>query len=124
MTTDQGGKLDVDKTFLTADSVLYDAVVVPGGASARQLAANADAIRFVRESFRHAKPIAAVNDGIDVLTAAHLPGIPLASDEEPLVSAQGVVTARTDDLHPFAEQFLAAVAAHRHFTRQLDDLPA
>ena len=112
--------VDVDKTFLTTASVLYDAVVIPGGPSAKLLASNADALHFVRESFRHAKPIGATNEGIDVLTAAALPGVELARGK----GGRGVVIARTDDLAAFASSFIEAMRAHRHFGRDLDAVPA
>jgi catalase len=124
MSSDTKRKIDVKKTFFTTSSVLYDAVVVPGGASAKDLAANADAIHFVRECFRHAKPIGAANEGVALIEAAALPEIDLAKRGQSKVASQGVVTARVSDLGPFTVAFVEALRAHRHFERDLEAVPA
>jgi catalase len=117
----EGRPLDVDKTFLTTASVLYDSVVVPGGDSAELLAQDAAALTFVRESFSHAKPIGATNQGIAVLKAAELPGIELAGRRgQELVVSRGVVTGAGKDLSSFASAYADAIRAHRHFERSLD----
>src|SRR6185503_849035 len=95
MPTDEGRPIDVERTFLTTDSVLYDAVVVPGGTNAELLAQDGDALRFIRDSFRHAKPIGATNEGIAVLEAADLPGVDLASGKRGTASASGPRAATT-----------------------------
>lgn len=59
------------KTLWNTDAVLYDAVVVPGGAgSAQTLAARPEALSFIAESYRHAKPVAALGEGTEVLSAS------------------------------------------------------
>jgi catalase len=114
---DDGGELWIDFSLLTAASVLFDAVYVPGGAaSVEALAAERDAIEFVTEAYRHCKPIAATGEGVDLLRAC--PGVLDASNEgrggSPttgvIASAQGA-TAQT------ATQFLNAIAAHRFWDR-------
>jgi catalase len=123
--TDGDRPLDVKKTFQNTASVLHDAVVIPGGKHASELARHADALHFVRESFRHAKPIGATNEGVTVLDAAGLPGIELAGKRgTSVVSSAGVVSARGDDLDDFGTAFVEAIRAHRHFERELDGVPA
>ena len=52
--TDFGGKPQkVNRAAANAPSVIYDAVVVPGGASAAELAESGLAIHFINEAFRH-----------------------------------------------------------------------
>ena len=59
----------VDYSLLTVGSVLFDAVYVPGGdKSAEALAAEASAVLFVREAFKHCKAIAASGAGVDLLS--------------------------------------------------------
>jgi catalase len=54
---DKGGTVKADKMFVTAGSIMFDAVVVAGGAgSLKLLRADGDAVHFVQEAFRHAKP--------------------------------------------------------------------
>ena len=58
-------------TFANTASVLFDAVYVPGGAqSVKALARLGDARTFVDEAYKHAKPIAAVAEGVEVLNAS------------------------------------------------------
>ncbi len=55
-----GSDVPAPVSVLTAKSVMYDAVYVPGGAdSAAALASNADAVHFVQEAFKHYKPVGA-----------------------------------------------------------------
>jgi len=124
--TDVGQPVHACQTFLTTSSVLYDAVVVPGNPSGGDLTQLAAAVHFVRESFRHAKPIAAANEGIRLLAAANLPGIDLAGKKSGggVVSSAGVVTTFARELEAFTQSFEEAIRMHRHHARQLDSVPA
>ena len=104
-----GQEISAPKSVLTDASVMYDAVYVPGGADgAAALQANADAIHFVQEAFKHYKPIAANGAGADVLTTAAVnaddPGIVVAQDGA--AQAGSVIDA-----------FLAAIGKHRFWDR-------
>ncbi len=74
ITCSNGAPEPVNRAAPNAASVLYDAVVVLGGASAKALSASGLAINFVSEAFRHGKPIAALGDGAKLLKAAGLGG--------------------------------------------------
>jgi catalase len=106
-----GDELFIDFSLLTAASVLFDAVYVPGGPdSVAALVQERDAIEFVTEAYRHCKPIGATDEGVELLRAC--PGV-LGSDgrgEEGVITSQGAASA-------FAERFLGAVARHRFWTR-------
>ncbi len=117
------GGLEVDRGLLTMASVLYDAVLVaPGGPSAQELSGNGAAIRYVAEAFKHGKPVGAIGDGIELLRVAPLPGLEL--DADGIHEAAGVVTsASARSATKFAEAFLKAIAAHRHFDRELAAVP-
>jgi catalase len=114
------------KSFLNAASVVYDAVIVPGGKGAGDLGDVAAAVHFVRESFRHAKPIGASNEGLRLLSAAALPGIEFAGrkPKRPFANSHGVVTTTADDLGEFLRAFVEALRLHRHFDRDLTAVPA
>ncbi|WP_201982005.1 catalase [Hymenobacter rubidus] len=114
-----GEELLVNGTFHSTSSVLYDAVYVAGGdASVAALKQNADAVRFVNEAFRHCKPIAASGAGIELLQAAAYPGA------EDILKADGVITSPDAQVNGLATQFIAAVAKHRFWTRELKAMPA
>ena len=103
----QTGTLEVTKTFLTTQSVEYDALVVAGGPSAVVLAGDPYIAVHLGEAFRHHKPIAAWGEGVAVLEAC---GIAL--------DAPGVVTA-TKAARGFSADFIEAVGWHRHWARRI-----
>ncbi|XVH32334.1 catalase [Haloferacaceae archaeon DSL9] len=119
-----GDEVEADKSHVTTGSILFDAVVVPGGEeSVGALLSQGDAKHFVTEAFKHKKPIGALGDGVDLLEAVDLPDVDVADDG--VVSDQGVVTDRGgDDLDAFLEAFVDAVAQHRHWDRSETEVPA
>jgi catalase len=126
---ESGGTVDVARAAPTVASVLYDAVLVPGGEqSAATVAQDGIAMNFVTEAFAHGKPIAAFGAGVDVLRATPLPtaaGVRIAGPGGGLVAEQGVVTT-TDggDLGGFARAFRDGIAVHRHHDRSTASVPA
>jgi catalase len=115
------GEVEVDKMFIAAASVLFDAVLVPGGPGADALCAQGDALHFINEAFRHCKPIGAMTDGIDVLRSCQLPSLEFSNDDRPVVTDKGVVTCNGASVDGFAEAFIEAIAQHRHWDRLLKD---
>lgn len=104
VTGGDGAQLKVDHTFLTTDSVLYDAVYMVRG-SAKNMKFNRDAARFIYEAFTHYKPIGATHDGKEWLK------------KDKIGNSPGVVL--EDDVNQFVSEFIKAIAAHRHWGRQL-----
>ncbi|MCU4754004.1 catalase [Halobacteria archaeon AArc-curdl1] len=123
---ENGDAIEADKSHVTTGSILFDAILVPGGEEhAESLKTQGDAKQFLLEAFKHKKPIAALGAGIDVLEAVELPDIELADDGDGQVSEHGVVTNRSsDDLAEFADAFVEAIAAHRHWDRSDSEVPA
>jgi catalase len=124
-----GQEVEIDKTFLTAASVMFDAVYIPGGKqSVESLTDEGDAIHFVNEAFRHCKPIGASGEGVRLIQQSNLDGLRLADDgnkgaNEP-VQDRGVVTAGNAS-SAFIQQFFDAIAKHRHWNRtQKERVPA
>ncbi len=119
--TVDGGEVAVDKTFLTAASVLYDAVYVPGGAqSIEALTAHGEALTFIHEAFKHFKPIAATGEGVDLLMQADLKGIDPSQINGKMSTQLGVVASRdTSDMAAFSQAFLDAIKEHRFWTRPI-----
>jgi catalase len=118
--TSSGQQLPVDHCFATASSVLFDAVLVPGGsAHVQALARSGDAVHFVLEAYRHCKPMCLIGDAVDLLQAI---GIDAQSP-----APAGVLVARADPASriPLAQEFIAAIGRHRHWTRaHLEAVPA
>jgi catalase len=105
LTSEQGTPVPAAKAFLTAHSVEFDAVVVAGGSGASSLREEPFAAVFVQEAFRHHKTIGAWGEGAGVLTGFGIP-----ADSPGVVSTDAGTEA-------FSEQFLAALAHHRHWER-------
>nr|WP_307476649.1 catalase [Cytobacillus purgationiresistens] len=114
--SEEGKELEVDKTFLTADSVLYDAVYVPGGKHVDKLAANFDAIAFLAHAYKHFKPIGVVNEGIQFAKEARIDDIP--DTEGKVYTDEGIVAVQnSDDLTGFSKELINAITDHRHWGR-------
>ncbi len=122
LTSVDGQTLEVNKNYLTTSSVLYDAVYIPGGPlCVEAVKSQGDAIHFVNEAFKHCKSIGATNEGVDLLNASQIQGITIPGMETPseLFTEDGVVMIRSvNDMGNFSQEFINAIAQHRHWTRQ------
>jgi catalase len=120
----EGQAIEVDKTFLTSASGMYDAIYVPGGAaSGATLKINGEAIHFINEAFKHCKPIAAVGEGVDVLQSSEIKGVKFSDSK--LQDDQGVLTLRSGEASGIVKSFIHAIAQHCHWNRlQKDKVPA
>jgi len=112
---ENGKQIKVDQSFLTAASVLFDAVYVPDGAkSVGTLKSEPDAIHFVNEAFKHCKAIAADGAGAELLEVSAI-SIKIHGDEgkaEKNPAKIGVLINRN------AGEFINAVAQHRFWERE------
>ncbi|MFB5663435.1 catalase [Alteribacillus sp. HJP-4] len=99
-----GTELAVDHTFLTGESVIFDALYAVGG-NGTDKKFNHDAEYFINEAFQHFKPIGATHEGKRWIK------------ENELENSPGVIV--SDDMDDFAEKFTRAVAAHRHWERSI-----
>jgi catalase len=127
LSTRTGGRVMVDRAMNTMASVLYDAVCVPGGPDGvHRLLADGLALHYVAEAFKHGKCVAALGSGIRLLRDARLPGVRLAEPGDGVVQDQGVVTTAEDAVAStgFATALTDAIAAHRHWDRDSDRVPA
>ncbi|MBH0162217.1 catalase [Fictibacillus sp. 26RED30] len=102
-TADDGSELEVMHTFLTATSVIFDAIYVVGGSDGTTFKKNA--LHFVNEAFAHFKPIGGTHEGLQWLKEAELAGEP------------GVVSGEGKD--EFVKNFTEAISVHRHWNRQV-----
>jgi catalase len=106
ITSSEGQQVEVDQTFLTADSVLFDAVYVAGGQeSVDALKASKEPIYFVEEAYNHFKAIGAGKEGAEILTKAGIGSIEPAAGIVAVSDKNGV------------SAFIEAIAKHRHWTR-------
>lgn len=126
VSTGSGRQLLVDHTFGNMPSVMFDAVLIPGGAqSARLMAESGEAVHFVLEAYKHCKAICALNEGVELLTTL---GIKAGTRvEEISVPVPGVLVAdaRKVPEGQISQEFIAAISQHRHWDRpNVDAVPA
>ena len=124
-----GANESIDFSFLTAGSVLFDAVYIPGGPqSIGILKGDAKALMFVKEAYLHCKTIAATDAGIDLISASHpasdkmAPSHAQGVEEEEwdlLRPDEGVIMSRGDRISTVAAKFITAIGQHRHWDREL-----
>ena len=96
--------------------MLYDALVVPSGRDAVKTLGNlGQAAEFVKEQYRHCKPILVLGAGRDLVENS---GVPLTlPNGEP---DPGLPQVPDEQIESALEQFIAAIAKHRHFDREMD----
>ena len=112
--TADGVALQADVSLESEPGFLFDALVVPDGDGAvAALARDAHVFEFIRDQFRHCKPILALGAGVELLKAAGL-GPALAPD----ALAPGLIVA--SDARAGAKALIAGLATHRHFERETD----
>jgi len=113
--TEGGIELTVQQSLLTAASVLYDAVYVPGGAnSVGTILEEPDAIHFLNEAYRHCKAIAADESAMQVLEGTYF--FRKIPDDKAQQEQEGIIIAR--DGKQLATAFIRAIAMHRFWDRE------
>lgn len=114
--TEQGDTLQVEVTLETMPSVLFDAVAVPGGNTAVVILGNVGhALEFIKDQYRHAKPILALGAGADLVENAGAPAVLPSGDPDP-----GMLVGRHASAADALPDFIAAIGRHRHHEREMD----
>jgi catalase len=113
---ESGEAIEVDATFETTPSVLFDAVVIPGGKPAMKALANAgQALEFIKDQYRHAKPILVLGAGRALLEGAGVPAALPSGAPDP-----GVLVDDDGSARKALPEFVKAIASHRHYLREMD----
>ncbi|MDY0962236.1 catalase [Massilia sp. CFBP9026] len=111
-----GDPIDVEISVEAGPSVMYDAVIVPDGAPAAEaLAKNAQVLEFLREQYRHGKPILAYGTGSSLLAKAMIPQKLPDGSADP-----GLVLGDPANADLALAAFKTALAGHRVFARETD----
>lgn len=110
-----GAEISVEVSMEAAPAVLFDALVLPDGDDLTALTSDGHLMDFIKDQYRHCKPILALGASSALLRAA---GVPLE-----LPSGQpdsGLVSGPSEGAHEAIEAFILALAKHRHFERDTD----
>jgi catalase len=109
---ESGDPIEIDVPVDGAPAVVFDAVVLPDGVKAvRALTADGRMVEFLKDQYRHCKPILVLGAGTGLIEKAGIPLTVPAGEADPgiVVSADG---------RKAFEAFKSAIAAHRHYARE------
>ncbi len=114
--TMQGQTIEVEATLETMPSVLFDAVAVPGGKKAIEALGDiGHALEFIKDQYRHAKPILALKEGADLVENAGASTKLPSGENDP-----GMIVDRDANASDLLDTFVQAIARHRHYEREMD----
>jgi catalase len=117
MPTADGDVLDADASLENEPGFLFDALVLPDGdEGVAALAQDGHTMEFIKDQFRHCKTILSLGASHLLLAKAGLP----ASHAQ---GGTGLVFADASSAGTAVAEFIAGVARHRHFGREMDPPP-
>ncbi|MCK8140790.1 catalase [Flavobacterium sp. I-SCBP12n] len=109
--TENDGAIPVDFSFLTASSVLFDAVYIPHGKKIIALEQNEEVQEFLNDAYKHCKVIGADGDGQKLLKATSFASKIKTSDK-------GIIMKEEKASKDFATEFIKAMGKHRYWERE------
>ncbi|HUP91556.1 MAG TPA: catalase [Solimonas sp.] len=118
-----GAPIHVEITTETAPSVLWDAVVLPGGAAAQATLADLGQVKeFLKDQYRHCKPMLVLGEALQLLEAAGIPQRLANGEADPGIVLAGSQRAarKGKSSGAAADDFIRALSMHRHFDRETD----
>jgi catalase len=111
-----GKTLEVEATLETMPSVLFDAVIAPGGdAAMTTLGKLGQALEFLKDQYRHDKPMLALGAGAALFEKAGVAAKLSTGEPDP-----GVLVREDGKASKALPGFIEALAAHRHHERAMD----
>jgi len=112
----RGDPVNVEISMEAGPSVLYDALVLPDGESGVDaLRRSGHAVEFLKDQYRHCKPILVLGASAALLDKAGIPPMLPSGDADP-----GLLRFAGEDIDGALEAFAAAIVKHRHFERETD----
>ena len=117
MVTASGDTVDADASMENEPGFLFDGLVLPDGVEAlAALAQDGHTMEFIKDQFRHCKPILALGESHVLLGAA----LPASMDKSMAQGGTGLLFAQGADAAKAAAQLIEALSQHRHFGREMD----
>jgi catalase len=114
---ESGDPIEVEVSMETAPAVLWDAMIIPGGESATEtLSQSGHAIEFLKDQYRHCKPIMLLGaNGPSLLEQAGVPATLPNGGADP-----GLIQMEAGNVDAALQKFVDALAKHRVFERETD----
>ena len=112
ITTAHGASVEIDAPIDALPSVLWDGVILPDGGAQDARVTDGRAVEFVKDQYRHCKTVLAIGAARKILDKAGIPSdLPDGTPDPGLLLAAAKVS---------PDDFIAALAKHRHFARETD----
>ncbi len=109
--SDTDGEIHADFSFLTASSVLFDAVYIPDGLGLSVLAESDEVNEFLNDAYKHCKVIGADGRAVSLLSAANFAS-KINNDDQGLIVTKEVAGEK------FTKDFIQAMGKHRFWDRE------
>jgi catalase len=114
--TQEEDTIEVEVTMETMPSVLFDGLIVPGGELAAKTLGNmGHTLEFIKDQYRHAKPILALGAGANLVENAGVPATLPSGAPDP-----GLLMSKHATAEKALPAFIKALARHRHHEREMD----
>jgi catalase len=115
--TDGAEPIEVEVSMEAAPSVLWDGMIVPGGdAATEMLSQSGHAIEFIKDQYRHCKPILLLGTAAPkLLDAARVPATLPNGGADP-----GLLRMETGNPDAALQKFVEVLTRHRVFVRETD----
>lgn len=111
-----GDPIEVEVSMEAAPSVIWDAMVLPDGEGAVDaLSQSGHALEFLKDHYRHCKPILVLGGASALLEEAGIPTALPTGAADP-----GLLLMDAGDVDAALESFVNALTKHRHWERETD----
>ena len=107
--------VEIEVSMETAPSALWDAMIVVDGGHVAELTERGHAVEFVKDQYRHCKPILLLGSAERLLAKAGIPPALPSGKPDP-----GLLIFGADDFDDAAQAFINALTKHRAFERETD----
>ena len=113
---ENGEPIEIEVSMETAPSVVWDGMAVVSGSRAiEELANSGHAMEFLKDQYRHCKPILLLGKAEKLIAKAGIP--PTLPSGKP---DAGLLLFASDDVSAALKAFVGALGQHRHFERETD----
>ncbi|MDB5889201.1 MAG: Catalase [Polaromonas sp.] len=114
--TAEGNMLDADASMENEPGFLFDALVLPDGeAGVQALALDGHTLEFIKDQYRHCKPILALGASSMLLEKAGIPAALITGEKD-----EGLIIATAKQSTQASKAFIKALSQHRIPERETD----
>ena len=118
MPTIGGEAVDADASMENEPGFLFDALILADGAQAvATLAQDGHTMEFIKDQFRHCKPILCVGAARQLMRQA---GLPISMDKSLAQGGTGLIVVDPGEGVGAMDAFFTVMQKHRHFGREMD----